>query len=151
MSERSVPLSDLADIIRSKNAGPYRITLDILFSDPERYRLVRDSGAVTRESVAAAYGIPPEEISSMFEVDTAGERHVWLPAARAAPRPSGQRGACLSMRITRPWAVVLLGGPLAFLFAFFVIPFTLVIVESLRSKDGTWTAEHYAKILGESY
>jgi putative spermidine/putrescine transport system permease protein len=55
------------------------------------------------------------------------------------------------MRITRLWAVVLLGGPLAFLFAFFVIPFTLVIVESLRSKDGTWTAEHYAKILGESY
>jgi hypothetical protein len=78
MSERSVPLSDLADIIRSKNAGPYRITLDILFSDPERYRLVRDSGAVTRESVAAAYGIPPEEISSLFEVDTASAIKVTL-------------------------------------------------------------------------
>jgi putative spermidine/putrescine transport system permease protein len=55
------------------------------------------------------------------------------------------------MRITRQWAVVLLGGPLAFLIAFFVLPFALVFMESLRSKDGVWTAEHYAKILGEAY
>jgi hypothetical protein len=78
MSESSVPLSDLADIVRSKNAGPYRITLDILFSDPERYRLVRDSGAVTRESVAAAYSIAPEEISSLFAVDMASAIKVTL-------------------------------------------------------------------------
>jgi Domain of unknown function (DUF4387) len=50
-------LCELADIIRSKNAGPFRITLDVLFGDPARYRAVRDSGAITRESVAAAYGI----------------------------------------------------------------------------------------------
>ena len=33
MPERSVPLSELASIIRSKNAGPFRITLDVLFAD----------------------------------------------------------------------------------------------------------------------
>jgi hypothetical protein len=34
MASRTQPLSELADIIRSKNAGPFRITFDILFSDP---------------------------------------------------------------------------------------------------------------------
>jgi hypothetical protein len=78
MSNSSVPLSDLADIIRSKNAGPYRITLDILFSDPARYRMVRDSGAITRESVAAAYRIPAEEVTSLFTVDMASAIKVTL-------------------------------------------------------------------------
>jgi hypothetical protein len=73
-----VPLRDLAAIIRSKNAGPYRITLDILFTDPERYRRVRDSGSITRETVAAAYGIAQDQISSLFNVDMASAIKVTL-------------------------------------------------------------------------
>ncbi len=84
MAKRMVPLSELADIIRSKNAGPYRITLDILFSDPARYRLVRDSGGVTRETVAAAYGLKPSDISSFFAVDMASAIKITLR------RPRGQ-------------------------------------------------------------
>lgn len=78
MTARTVPLSELAAIIRSKNAGPYRLTLDILFTDPATYRSVRDSGSVSPESVAAAYGIPPSEISSLFNVDTASAIKVTL-------------------------------------------------------------------------
>ena len=37
----SRPLKDLADIVRSKNAGPYRITFDVLFRDKDRYEAVR--------------------------------------------------------------------------------------------------------------
>ena len=77
------PLSELADIIRSKNAGPFRITFDILFADPARYRLVRDSGAVTRRSVAAAYGIDPSEITSFFQVDMASAIKITLRRPRA--------------------------------------------------------------------
>ena len=40
------------------------------------------------------------------------------------------------MRITRWWAVILMGGPLAFLAAFFVVPFGVVFLESLRSPEG---------------
>lgn len=82
MASRTVPLSDLADIIRSKNAGPFRITFDILFSDPARYRMVRDSGAVTRESVAKAYGISSSDITSFFEVDMASAIKVTLRRPR---------------------------------------------------------------------
>lgn len=67
----TTPLCDLAAIIRSKNAGPYRITLDILFSDPEAFETVRDSGAISRASVANAYGIAEEAISSIYEIEMA--------------------------------------------------------------------------------
>jgi hypothetical protein len=71
MDAATMRLCELAAIIRSKNAGPYRITLDILFADEERYRHVRDSGAITRETIAAAYRIAPEDIRSLFAVDMA--------------------------------------------------------------------------------
>lgn len=61
-------LRDYASIIRSKNAGPYRLTVDILFRDEELFRKVCESGAVSRESVARAYGIAPDRISSLFVV-----------------------------------------------------------------------------------
>ena len=82
MPERSVPLSELASIIRSKNAGPFRITLDVLFADPEKYQLVRDSGAVTRETVAAAYNINPAQITSFFHVDMANAIKITLRRTR---------------------------------------------------------------------
>jgi hypothetical protein len=88
MAQRTIPLSELADIVRSKNAGPFRITLDILFSDPARYRVVRDSGALTRETVAKAYGIAPQEITSFFLVDMANAIKVTL----RRPRTQGAFG-----------------------------------------------------------
>jgi hypothetical protein len=88
MATTPVLLCELADIIRSKNAGPFRITLDVLFSDPARYRAVRDSGAITRESVAAAYGIADGDISSLFAVDMANAIKVTLKRRR----PQGALG-----------------------------------------------------------
>lgn len=88
MAQQPVPLSALADIVRSKNAGPFRITLDILFTDPARYRLVRDSGAITRETVANAYGIAPQEITSFFLVDMANAIKITL----RRPRTQGAFG-----------------------------------------------------------
>ena len=53
-------LVDLAKTIRSKNAGTDRITFDIIFPDPEAYHRARRSGRLTRETVAALFGIPTE-------------------------------------------------------------------------------------------
>ena len=82
MAATSIPLGELADIVRSKNAGPFRITLDILFADPAGYRAVRDSGAITKESVAAVYGIGTDDISSLFAVDMASAIKVTLKRKR---------------------------------------------------------------------
>ena len=40
-------LYDLAEVLRSKNAGPLHITLDLLFADEATYKRVADSEALT--------------------------------------------------------------------------------------------------------
>ncbi len=50
-------LLDLAQVIRSKNAGPFEVTFDIMFEDEATYRMVRDSGVITRKLIAKLYNI----------------------------------------------------------------------------------------------
>lgn len=45
-------LAELATLIRSKNAGPFVLTFDILFKDEKKYRRVRDSGVLSKELFA---------------------------------------------------------------------------------------------------
>ena len=67
MATTSVPLHRLARTIRSKNAGAHYYTMDIIFDDAETYEWVVETGAITRESVAALYGIPAERIYQFVE------------------------------------------------------------------------------------
>jgi putative spermidine/putrescine transport system permease protein len=55
------------------------------------------------------------------------------------------------MRITQKWALILLGPPIAFLIAFFIVPFLMVVVTSLHDKQGAWTLANYAKAVGDLY
>ena len=65
------PLKNLAKTIRSKNAGVNKITFDIIFRDQANYERVKKSGALTRQTMAKLYGIPPERISDFVEYDPA--------------------------------------------------------------------------------
>ena len=56
-------LGELAKLIRSKNAGPFNLTFDIMFEDEETYRRVLDSGAVTKESFSKIYDVPIDDIT----------------------------------------------------------------------------------------
>lgn len=77
-------LYELASLIRSKNAGPFMVSIDILFADQETYSRVLGTGALETERVASMYQLPAEQVS----------RHL-LPLANAVkfsfPRkhPSG--------------------------------------------------------------
>ena len=55
-------LYEIASLIRSKNAGPFMVTLDVLFPDHASYEQVLSSGALDTARVAALYGRGPEEI-----------------------------------------------------------------------------------------
>lgn len=55
-------LEDIARVIRSKNAGPYCVTLDLLFGDEATYRRVERSGAITPERMAVLYRRPVESV-----------------------------------------------------------------------------------------
>jgi hypothetical protein len=57
-----VPLRELAQVIRSKNAGPFELTFDIIFNRKAAYEEVKASGALTAEKLAGLYNIPPEDI-----------------------------------------------------------------------------------------
>ena len=82
------PLHEVADIVRSKNAGPFRITLDVLFEKRADYEAVRAGGAISRASVAAAYGLDETAVSSIFEIDMAQAFKVTL----FRPLPQGAVG-----------------------------------------------------------
>ncbi|MBN9451776.1 MAG: ABC transporter permease [Bosea sp.] len=55
------------------------------------------------------------------------------------------------MRIRNGWAALLVGVPLAFMAAFFLVPFFVVVMASFQTKDGAWSLANYARILGDSY
>ena len=48
-------LGDLAKLVRSKNAGPFWLTIDIMFDDAEAYRRARDAEIVNRAAIARLY------------------------------------------------------------------------------------------------
>jgi hypothetical protein len=61
-----VRLADIAKVVRSKNAKPFRLTLDILFASEDVFRYVLASGALSPKSVAGAYGLDPAVITSSY-------------------------------------------------------------------------------------
>lgn len=65
-----VPLRQLSDVIRSKNAGPYRITLDIFFKDHEGFTRAIKSGEITPAKVAALYKIQESDVISFVPVES---------------------------------------------------------------------------------
>ena len=55
-------LGELAQLIRSKNAGPFLLTFDIMFADPRVYQRVKQSKAINAQTFADIYGVPREKI-----------------------------------------------------------------------------------------
>ena len=80
MPDRTRTLGELASQIRSKNAGPFWLTLDVFFASEPDYLLAVNSGGLSAETVAARYLVDPATVK-YFE----------LPAIRAVkisfPRP----------------------------------------------------------------
>ena len=50
-------LQDFAQVVRSKNAGPRRFTLDVIFRSEADYQRAAQSEALTPEKVAPLYGV----------------------------------------------------------------------------------------------
>jgi hypothetical protein len=71
-------LGELARLIRSKNAGPFELTFDIMFEGQAVYRRVRDSGAVDGAVVSALYSVPVEHVQ-IFNCDNAFAIKVSIP------------------------------------------------------------------------
>ncbi|MEV5407771.1 DUF4387 domain-containing protein [Thermopolyspora sp. NPDC052614] len=54
---------DVCRHVRSKVAGPFWVTIDLMFDGRENYDRYVQSPALSAEAIAAIYGIEPETIS----------------------------------------------------------------------------------------
>jgi len=67
----SIPITEVADVIRSKNAGPYELTLDIMFTHEHDYQRVKEMNLFTPELFAELYGVTTDQIIRVVYFDPA--------------------------------------------------------------------------------
>ena len=68
---KTVPITELAAVIRSKNAGPYELTVDIMFKDESDYLWLKKMNFFNKELFAGLYGIPESRVINMVWFDAA--------------------------------------------------------------------------------
>jgi hypothetical protein len=71
-------LWQVTKLIRSKNAGPFELTFDVIFNDRETYERVRDAGVISREWFAKSYRLAPEVVS-IINYDAASAIKITIP------------------------------------------------------------------------
>lgn len=81
-------LSDLCRIVRSKNAGPYEITIDAMFASEKAYEAVKSSDLLSPSNVAKAIGIPEQDIIWIGFFDPAIAFKVTIPRIRSGKKKS---------------------------------------------------------------
>ncbi len=82
---KTVPLIQLARIIRSKNSGPFELTLDVFFKSPEIYRRARARRLIRPDLIARLYRVPRDRVLEVVWFDPAAA----VKATLARPTPSG--------------------------------------------------------------
>jgi hypothetical protein len=114
MPDQAMTLGDLAAEVRSKNAGPFWITLDVFFAAERDYQFVAHSGVLSKQAIAVLYRVDPAVVK-YFELPSilamkfsfprpvtagsfedsdlhAGQQHVPLAGLRLPPRHAGASG-----------------------------------------------------------
>jgi len=79
-------VQDIATYVRSKNAGPFWVTLEIFCKDDESYQMMKNSPNLTKEAVAKIYAVDPTKMKS-FYIDNIYVIKFSYPR----PKPSGHK------------------------------------------------------------
>jgi hypothetical protein len=72
-------LGALASVLRSKNAGPFEITFDVMFATEDEYNLVKQSGILSAKSAADVLGLPEDDVVWCGYFDPARAFKVTVP------------------------------------------------------------------------
>ena len=81
-------LKDVAAVVRSKNAGPYELTLDVLLRSEEMFRKMRDAEVINKKTIAELYRLREEDVLSIIYFPNA----LAIKATIVRPLPSGALG-----------------------------------------------------------
>jgi len=94
---------DRAKVLRSKNAGPFVITLDVIFGTQADFDAVREK--ISPDDLAKAYSVP---VADIVGIDFIGELKA-MKASFKRRRPCGHPGDadCYGMNQEQPLARLL--------------------------------------------
>jgi hypothetical protein len=62
-------LSELAHIIRSKNSGPYELTLDVFFKTPEIYAKAKERKVINADLIQRLYRAGADDVLDIIYFD----------------------------------------------------------------------------------
>jgi hypothetical protein len=78
----------VAKVIRSKNSGPYELTLDIIFKDRAGYELFKRKNIITKSKIAVLYHCRIKDILKVVYFEPAKALKITIKR----PIPSGHPG-----------------------------------------------------------
>ena len=81
-------LKDIATVIRSKNAGPYELTLDVILKDREMFDKLKAADIINAEVIARLYKISVADVISIVYFPNA----LAIKATIVRPLASGNMG-----------------------------------------------------------
>lgn len=79
-------IGETAFYVRSKNAGPFWVTVDIFCGEREVFEKLSDSKNITKEKVAEVYGVNSEEVK-IFRIPNLNVIKISFPRVK----PQGQK------------------------------------------------------------
>ncbi len=71
-------LWQVTKLIRSKNAGPFELTFDVIFKDRASYERARDARVINADWFARTYRLAPEVVS-IINYDAANAIKITIP------------------------------------------------------------------------
>ena len=77
-------LSDLATVIRSKNAGPFELTFDVLFATQDDFMRVVLSEVLSAKAFAELFRIPISDVISVVEFEPALAVKITIKRSRSS-------------------------------------------------------------------
>ena len=81
-------LKDVAAVIRSKNSGPYELTMDVIFREQEDFQRVVEANVINKELIMKLYGVKAEDVLDIIAFSTCKA----IKATIVRPMPSGALG-----------------------------------------------------------
>lgn len=82
--EEALTVGGLAEHVRSKNAGPFWLTLDVFLRNERDFEFLLESGAITATAIGQLYGVDPQFVQ-IYEIPELNVVKVSFPR----PVPAG--------------------------------------------------------------
>lgn len=99
-------LRETVSRVKTKNAGPFRLTIDLFFDDEESYQRVKESETLTESELAHIYDISTDDVLGIYYVDFIRSIKITLrrPIPQGHPEETdvfgmGQPGPVLSLEV----------------------------------------------------